>query len=92
MFTSLASSLRVVLISSPLNFNARMSLLTKRCVKRAWVAGAVGVGGGGGSYVTFSRWRRRFIRLCDAVRDVGAIWTCPASPPILCPPATRRLQ
>ena len=45
MFTSLASSLRVVLISSPLNFNARMSLLTKRCVKRAWVAGAVGVGG-----------------------------------------------
>ena len=47
MFTSLASSLRVVLISSPLNFNARMSLLTKRCVKRAWVAGAVGVGGGG---------------------------------------------
>ena len=90
MFTSRASSLCVVLIFSRLNFNARMSLLTERCVRRAWVA-MLG-GGGGGSYVTFSRWRRRFVRLCDAVRDVGASWTCPASPPILCPPATRRLQ
>lgn len=46
MFTSRASSLCVVLISSRLNFNARMSLLTKRCVKRAWVAMVAVVGGG----------------------------------------------
>ena len=51
MFTSRASSLCVVLIFSRLNFNARMSLLTERCVRRAWVA----MLGGGGDLTLRSR-------------------------------------